>query len=422
MKRSLSRLVVRSVLVCWAVSFAVIVGYASSQGWTRERAQRDGIFLVRDMLAELPPSEREARLRELRPHFWSPLHVVSPGEARAQLDRDVAPGETVHHGVTMHEEWYFLAFDDGDVLAAGPFDPRLAPHAFPIAMPILVVGLPLIAALIALRVGRQLAKVERATIQLAAGELGARVDNRDGPSNELATAFNVMAERLERLVRSRDELVQAVSHELGSPLARLRFRIALLDEPASGDEREERLAAMTRELDALDELVAELLRYVQSDELALERQRFDPTRPLADLAELARLEATEEREVEVAVPADAEVFADQRLFLRAVENVLRNAARHARAKVRLEVHQEDDHVRVAVHDDGPGIPEEQREAVVAPFARLSPERDRKTGGVGLGLAIVRRIMDRHGGALRIETSDLGGACVVTCWPGARADG
>ena len=67
MKRSLSRLVVRSVLVCWAVSFAVIVGYASSQGWTRERAQRAGIFLVRDMLAELPPSAREARLRELRP-------------------------------------------------------------------------------------------------------------------------------------------------------------------------------------------------------------------------------------------------------------------------------------------------------------------------------------------------------------------
>ncbi|MEM1414563.1 MAG: ATP-binding protein [Myxococcota bacterium] len=426
MKRSLSRLVVRSVLVCWALSFAVLVSYGVRLAWTEERARRDGVFLVQGMLEELPAAEREARLEELRPHFWPPFHLMSVDEARARLARDIAPGDRVHQRVAVEEEWYYLAFEDGDVLAAGPVNPTRPPYAFPVAVPVIVLGLPLIAAFVALRVGRELAKVEGATKKLAAGELSARVDNPAGPSNELAAAFNVMAERLERLVRSRDELVQAVSHELGSPLARLRFRIALLDEPSKAgaplpaDERAARIAAMTGEIDALDELVAELLSYVQSDELRLERQAFDPRQPLADLAELASLEVPEERAIEVELALDdVEVFADRRLFARAVENVLRNAMRHAAARVRLEVSAEGRSVWVAVHDDGPGIPPEQRAAVTAPFTRLSPERDRETGGVGLGLAIVARIMDRHGGELRIETSELGGAHVATRWPARR---
>lgn len=415
MRRSFLRLVISSVLVCWVACFVFLASYASRQTWTEARARHDGVFFVHARLAELPSSEREARLEALQPHFWPPFALISRAEARARLGRDIAPGETVHHHVGLQEEHYFLAFDDGSVLAAGPVNPVKPPYAVPIALPLIIILLPLIAGFIALRVERQLTKVERASEKLATGELDARVDNPDGPSNELAAAFNLMAERVERLVRSRDELVQAVSHELGSPLARLRFHMALLEDQ-SEDEREERLTAMTRELDALDELVAELLSYVQSDEISLDRQSFDAQRSLTDLAELASLEAPEDRDVEVVVPPGVEVYADQRLFLRAVENVLRNAVRHAEAEVRLELVEEDGHVRVAVHDDGPGIPEDQREAVIAPFARLSPERDRETGGVGLGLAIVRRILDRHGGELLIETSELGGASVVTRWP------
>ena len=287
----------------------------------------------------------------------------------------------------------------------------------PIGVIVAIVVVPVIAALVALRVERQLTKVERASEALAVGELGARVDNPHGPSAELAASFNAMAERVERLIQSRDELVQAVSHELGSPLSRLRFHMELL-ENQSDAQREERLKAMTRELDALDELVAELLAYVQSDELELDRHAFDPNRGLHDLAELARLEAPEDRAVEVdlALPNEANVFADPRLFQRAIENILRNAMKYARGNVLLELTQDDEHVRLVVHDDGPGIPEELREKVMIPFFREEAARDRKTGGVGLGLAIVSRIMHRHGGRLAIDSSPLGGAMVATWWP------
>ncbi|MEM9456722.1 MAG: ATP-binding protein [Myxococcota bacterium] len=418
MRRSFLRLVVGSVLATWAVGFVVLAAYGRSLSWTDRRAQGDGVFLFYELLSQVPVSSRAERLHELRPHTSIELALISIEEVERRVGRSVRPGDQVPHKVSISEEWYFLAFEDGQgALAAGPVDPGRPNGAWPIGVLLAIIGLPLIAGLVALRVERQLAKVEHASQALAVGEFGVRVDNPRGPSNELAASFNAMAERVERLIRSREELIQAVSHELGSPLSRLRFHVELLGSH-SGAEHEERVDAMARELDALDELVAELLSYVRADEVELDRQAFDPKRGLGDLAELAELEAPEGRtvEVELAVPDGIRLIADQRLFQRAVENILRNSMRYARGKVRLELAEEQDHVRVAVHDDGPGIPEPLREKVMAPFVRLEADRDRTMGGVGLGLAIVNRIMHRHGGRLTISDSVLGGAMVATLWP------
>ena len=216
---------------------------------------------------------------------------------------------------------------------------------------------------------------------------------------------------------ARDELVQAVSHELGSPLSRLRFHMALLEDEPS-EKHEERLRVMNHELDMLDELVAELLGYVQSDELALDLTAFDPARALTDLAELAVLDAHEDRGIEVKLDLqeDVIVYADPRHFQRAIENLLRNATRYASAQVLIELSRDGTNLHVTIHDDGPGIPEEFWEKVMLPFVRLEADRGRKTGGVGLGLAIVGRILQRHGGSVTIGTSPLGGAAFRTSWP------
>ncbi|MBT8468802.1 MAG: HAMP domain-containing protein [Myxococcales bacterium] len=418
MRRSFLKLIVSSVLLCWAAGFVAMVLYARNQSWLDDRARRDGVFLAYELLDQAPAQSRAERLSELQQHFSVDFTLISLDEVERRVGRSVSPGEEVPQRVSPREEWYFLVFDDGQgALAAGPVHPAIPPGVLPVGLILAIVGLPLVAGLIALRVEKRLTKVERASQALAVGDLSVRVDDPPGSPDELAASFNVMAERVERLIRSRDELVQAVSHELGSPLSRLRFHMELLENQPDA-RREERLDAMTRELDALDELVAELLSYVQSDELELERHAFDPNRGLGDLAELARLEASEDRAVEVglAVSGGASVFADPRLFQRAVENILRNAMKYARGNVLLELTQEDEHVRVAVHDDGPGIPEELREKVMIPFFRLEADRDRKTGGVGLGLAIVSRIVHRHGGRLAIDSSPLGGAMVATWWP------
>jgi signal transduction histidine kinase len=226
-----------------------------------------------------------------------------------------------------------------------------------------------------------------------------------------------MADRVERLVRSRDELIQAVSHELGSPLSRIRFHFELLEREPE-DQRPDRMVSISRELDALDDLVTELLGFAQSDDIYVDCEVFDPSSLIEDLAELARLEVPEERGlvVEVDIAEGANLYADKRLFQRAVENILHNGVRHADTRVRLEIFSNADTTRVAIHDDGPGIPEELREKVMTPFFRIEAERDRRTGGAGLGLAIVGRIMARHCGSIEIDQSPLGGASVTMVWP------
>jgi signal transduction histidine kinase len=411
-------MVVVSVLASWAIGFVVLFLYSRSRPWTDEQARSDGVFLVHELLDQQPEPNRAARLRQLQEHFSIDFSLITSTELERRIGRRAAPGERIARRVSGREAWYYMVFEDGQgVLAAGPVDPINPAGVVPVGVIFVIVGLPIIVGLLALRVEQRLKKVERASEALAVGEFSARVDDQGGPSDELATTFNQMAQRIEDLIRSREELVQAVSHELGSPLSRLRFHLELMENRPEG-KREERIEAMSHELDALDELVAELLSYVQTDELELERHAFDPTQGLTDLAELARLEAHGDRavDVELELANHVQLVADRRLFQRAVENVLRNAVQHARGKVLLELSLDEHNVRVAVHDDGPGIPEELRDEVMIPFVRLDADRSRTTGGVGLGLAIVCRIMNRHNGRFEIGTSPLGGATVATLWP------
>lgn len=246
MRRSFVRLVVGNVLACWAVGFVVVFAYVETRSWIHDRDQGDGVFLFHEILDDTPPVSRAERLRELQGHSTVPLSLLSLDEAQRRAGRAIDPGEKVPLRVSRREEWYFLAFRDGEgALAAGPVDPAYPEGASPVGLFVAIVGIPLIAGLIALRVEREVTAVERASEALAVGELSARVENPRGPSNELAAKFNAIAERVEHLVRSRDELVQAVSHELGSPLSRLRFHMELL-ENLSDAEREQRLDAMTR--------------------------------------------------------------------------------------------------------------------------------------------------------------------------------
>ena len=417
MRWSFVRLTAGSVLLCWVVSFALLAAYSRSRSWTDERARTDGVFLAYEILDEEERQDRAARLHELRQHYWVPLALVSNEEVERSVGKSVHPGEHIPHRVSHREEWYFLVFADGSgALAAGPVDPVVPPGFMPIGVVLAILGLPLLAGLLAVAVDRSLRRVERASDALGRGNLTARVESGSGGATELAERFNAMAERVERLVKSRDELVQAVSHELGSPLSRLRFHLELLETEPDRDARAQKMA---RELDTLEALVAELLGYIQSDELALDVRAFEPGPLMSDLAELATLDASEARPIEVALalPRAAEGFADVRLFQRAIENVLRNAAQHASARVVLELTKDDEGLHVTVHDDGPGIPEDLREQVKLPFSRLESDRGRQTGGAGLGLAIVTRIVERHGGRLTIGASHLGGAAVRTSWPG-----
>jgi signal transduction histidine kinase len=420
MRRSYLRVVITSVALYWLVTFGSMQLYTITRTWTESFARQDGVFHVHETLASTPPAERPQALTALRPNFRVPFELVPRDDFVREFGALL--GEPPWHRRRHYDQWWALPFDDDDtLLVAGPVNRAAPPPGYlPVGLILMIIGLPLLAATVAVRFDREVALVEEATDALATGELGARVASESGATRELSLRFNAMATRLERLIRSRDELVQAVSHELGSPLSRLRFHLELLED-ARPEAREQRREAMTRELDALDALVAELLTFVQADDRPIDRTTFDPAQGLEDLAELARLGLADDRALTITVQTrpGLHVYADQRLFLRAVENLLRNAVQHATGHVRLTMDHAPTAVVVHIDDDGPGIPEEMRQRVTEPFARIHADRGRQTGGVGLGLAIVHRILERHEGTLEVTDAPTGGARFVTTWPDRR---
>jgi signal transduction histidine kinase len=420
--RSSLRLTIFGVLICWLIGFVALITYARTYTWTEADIRRSCVFLAHEQLSAVPPAARAARLQELQPHFSLPLRLMPMAEAVELTSRPVAPDARwwLERKPFNATHWVFLAFDDGQsVLAVGPTNPAAPAGAKPIGLVLGIILIPLLGGFVALRIEREVAKVEAASKAFATGALDVRVENERGPSRELAASFNEMAARIERLIKSRDELVQAVSHELGSPLSRLRFHIELLEQADTTDATADRLNAMTGDLDHLDELVAELLGYVQTDDQQLQLRPIALGPTLRDLAELAHLDGHHGRAVDVDVeldPAAVEHVADPKLFQRAIENLLRNAVRYADQRVLVSTRVEDDILIVDVDDDGPGIAQDQREAVLSPFVRLEADRGRGTGGVGLGLAIVHRIVQRHGGEVTIDSAPLGGARLRTTWP------
>jgi len=422
MSPSIRRLVLSSIAAVAVLGAVVLVIYLQTVSWTETEASRAGVLWAFRELDATPALHRPQILSELQPDVAMPLSLLDVDALRERLGHVPSPGELVFDRTGLLQQWVFTTFSDGQGgLAAGPGHPINPYQQFPIGLVLLIVLGPLLVVMVVARLTAQLRKVEQASDALGAGELSARVDNPSGPSSELAESFNRMAVRVEQLVRERDELLQAVSHELGSPLARLRVQFELLTEeedvPHKGPVGQ-RLEAIAAQLDELAQLVEDLSRWVQSDESAQRPETFDPVAPLQDLAELARYHETANQavEIDVVAPAEAELVADPRLYQRAVDNLLRNAMRYAKHRVRVELLEETDGVTVTIEDDGPGIPEEDRQRVLEPYARLGSDRDRRSGGAGLGLAIVNRILRGHGGAVRIGQSELGGAKVWTVWP------
>ncbi len=242
------------------------------------------------------------------------------------------------------------------------------------------------------------------------GNLSVRTGSkRRDELGELARAFDRMADRIQTLLGAERRLLQDISHELRSPLARLGFAVELARNSAN---RDDALNRVKREATRLNSMISDLLQVtrVEGDPAALNLQSVALNEFVGDLVEEARIEA-EARQCqlrfhdmdELAIQVDGE------LLRRAVDNVLRNAIRHAPEGSIVAVHLEkgEDAARIVVRDWGTGVPEEAIEEIFKPFYRVETDRNRGTGGAGLGLAIARRAVAAHGGSIRARNVDPG---------------
>ncbi len=282
----------------------------------------------------------------------------------------------------------------------------------------LSVGVPLVLVVVGFVtwwiVGRTLRPVEeiREEVErISSRELDRRVPTRarDDEIGRLAATMNRMLERLERAHDRRRRFVSDAAHELRSPVAAIRQQAEVAAEhPATtsvGD-----LARVVLEEDArLQRLVEDLLLLARIDERAPDVEEVD----LDDLvlAEADRLRSTSSIVLDTHAVSAARVRGERASLERVVRNLMENAATHARARAAVGVAELDGHVVLAVEDDGPGIEPEDRERALERFVRLDGARDRKTGGAGLGLSIVRDVTRAHGGSVALGESSLGGLLV-----------
>ncbi len=220
----------------------------------------------------------------------------------------------------------------------------------------------------------------------------------------IATAFNALCHQVKDLLQTQRELTGAVAHEWRTPLARMKFALA-------NDVNETRWHDLNKDVNELEQLVQEMLDYA-SMETATPELNFG-TIPVHDLLQQvsARLQSTSDKTINIA-PSAIEFSADAHFIERAVQNIVSNALRYTNTKVRLSAVELDNTIHILCDDDGPGVPESERERIFDAFYRPDTSRDRRRGGAGLGLAIVKRIQRWHDGDCWVEASPLGGARFV----------
>lgn len=281
---------------------------------------------------------------------------------------------------------------------------------------------------LARRISRPLERLTEAARRLGQGDLTVRAPDPRAPSprrwtrrlspdvdelRELTRSFNDMADRVERLVRGQRELLANVSHELRSPLARIRVALALL--PQGGDS-ERRVRDVESDLAELDRLIEDVLTTSRLDAtgLPVHLAAVDPNEILTQVADRARHDPVVAGCLVQVIPGPSTpVIADAALLRRALWNLVDNAVKYGAPPITLALTRQEDRVSFSVADEGGGIAPEERERVTQPFYRSDVVRTPGAGGepprgVGLGLTLARRVAEVHDGALAIGPASTDG--------------
>ena len=249
---------------------------------------------------------------------------------------------------------------------------------------------------------------------ITANDLSLRIPVPQGDPDlaKLADTFNGMLARVEEAMAEQRRFISDASHELKSPVAATRIMLEAARSHPEAIDQKALLGDLTYENERMGGIVGNLLLLAQHDEngLRVERHPLD----LGDLLfeEASALKARSSLHVDVSGISPVVCTADGSMIRRAVRNLLDNAARYATSTVKVSCVAGGGRVRIFVSDDGPGVPEADRERIFGRFVRLEEGRSRKQGSTGLGLAVVRTIAEYHGGTARFADPELGGATVV----------
>ncbi|BES72517.1 hypothetical protein RE428_35350 [Marinobacter nanhaiticus D15-8W] len=385
-------------------------------------------LIVLTHLNQLLPQDRLAAMESLGVELGLEVQPVTEDISAPEamtLERLVERGLAFVQSESSDAARIYIRLNDGTVAQIQLPDP-FRPMAWPVVLLVFCVAAGIAGVFLFLLlsgVDRNLRAVESVAVRIARGELEARVDTRRGALvRRLGRSFNGMADQIQRLVEVQREMIHAVSHELRTPVARIRFGVQMIEDSPDEASMNKQLAGIDSDIQELDELIDEILTYAR-----LEQGGPIMSFQEASVPDIVRQVVEEQQRLRPNMGFKAEFVGDSeswglsdiepRYIHRALQNLVGNAGRYASGQIRVRCQFDEQTCRIDVEDDGPGIPEGDWEKVFTAFARLDDSRTRTSGGYGLGLSIVRRILYWHGGQAFVTRSpDLGGAAFSLVWP------
>ncbi len=421
------------VAIAFTADFVISTAQRGITDDYARRFMRGTITLIETELFRQPRSTWPKKIKELDEKFSYSLGIVE----RMTLDRALTPTQVEkldagdiaidHDGDIM----YHRLGTSSQVLVVGPLASSRNPELkdrLPLELRLRLLTWSLTGVIFGIAlwfwvrpVWRDLEALRQTARDLGDGNFDARSPPaRSQLFSTLAETMNGMAERVQQLLATHRELSCGISHELRTPIARMRFALEMLAETDEAAERERLWAMMEDDLDELDHLIDTSLTYARFEREAPEAH-FSSVRFadwLADEVDSVRLLG---RQLNVSVdtaalPDNLHVDLDRKAMPYALRNLLRNAFKYAGKEILVSAELIGERIMIHVDDDGIGIPPDEREHIFSAFTRLDRSRDRATGGYGLGLAIARRVLELHDGTATADASPhLGGARFTLEW-------
>jgi len=429
-----------------------IVGFSATIGWLNDKLAREqwaeepantfarGMIRITQRAQQALQMEGRKGLRDelLNIPRMTRSHIyVVDDEEQELLGRDDALKQLVDRRTVMDT----VSFQDAEGSSYTLYTVNRTPPATllapgPQGTALRLVAAALISALISYFLARSLVtpleELRRASRKIAAGDLATRVSKtmptRQDEIGQLATDFDIMTSRLQAMQQANQRLLQDVSHELRSPLARLNVALEIARKKGAGQIESEvdRIALEGARLETLVNDVLGLLRET-SETMPRFDEDIDLSALLSDLVEVVNYEVPEGKPGiawQAAAPCD--FHGDRELLWRAMENLLRNALRYTDPErgvlLDLAVSRRKSSVRLEVRDFGNGVPEGELKKIFEPFYRVQESRDRGSGGHGLGLSIAANAVQMHGGSIEARNAEDGGLIVTISLPLTQVTG
>ncbi|MDQ9092926.1 ATP-binding protein [Pseudoalteromonas haloplanktis] len=388
------------------------------------------LFLVSGVIEQLWPYEDTQQQLSLDDEFGQSLWLLTQSpegldNIALRFDSEIVqkqdlmlPTEqqqelTQNHYIYVFDQqqraiWYITLGDEkllqvGPIVVASP----VFPSVWPYLLLLCVVGIPV--GLWSFLLWRDFAKLRLACEAVDGSQDFELSETSKSFFLPITDTLNAMQQRIQHLLTAQQELTSSVSHEFRTPLARLKFALAMLEDRVTDEKAFDYIDNMQQDIIELESLVKEMLDYARLD--SQQPNLKVQTCNLVQLLEsvIAKLDFATQIQLNTQLPQQCTYVCDSHFIARCVQNLVGNALKYARHEVRVSLIENAQQVIISVEDDGPGIEQEQWDMVFKPFARLDKSRDKKTGGFGLGLAIVAKIVSWHQGSCELSHSQLGGA-------------